>query len=272
MNLRQMIGLGIAGNIAGHLEQAGEKSDFDQLQIAAGEPKGLFPFYLPGFVGNPLSLYPVSAVELQMAEDGRDLQIEPEVLLICDIGYDEQGHVVSLSPKFFGAFNDCSMRRHGASKISQKKNWGPNSKGIASHFIPIDTFDEGGILDRYRLASFLRRHGVVYPYGIDTPVKEYMYFHKKLLDWIIDRLNHQKDEGVLEDMPALLQGCHYPKQAMISIGATRYTLYGESTYLQQDDEVFVALYPGDHYTPDQIVGEVGKGEKWGISCVHQRVL
>ena len=37
--------------------------------------------------------------------------------------------VVAIHPRAFGAYNDCSIRRPNAKKISEKKNWGEESKG-----------------------------------------------------------------------------------------------------------------------------------------------
>ena len=40
-----MIGFGVAGNFAGHLEQAGEAADFTQVKTEnAIQPKAIFPF------------------------------------------------------------------------------------------------------------------------------------------------------------------------------------------------------------------------------------
>jgi len=48
MNFEQMIGFGVAGNFAGHLEQAGEAADFTQVKTEnAIQPKAIFPFYVP---------------------------------------------------------------------------------------------------------------------------------------------------------------------------------------------------------------------------------
>jgi len=47
IDLHQAIGLGVAGNFTGHLEQAGEASDFTHVATAEGVPKGVFPFYVP---------------------------------------------------------------------------------------------------------------------------------------------------------------------------------------------------------------------------------
>ena len=45
MNFEQMIGFGVAGNFAGHLEQAGEAADFTQVKTEnAIQPKAIFPF------------------------------------------------------------------------------------------------------------------------------------------------------------------------------------------------------------------------------------
>jgi hypothetical protein len=36
--------------------------------------------------------------------------------------------------------------------------------------------------------------------------------------------------------------CGNPKEAIISIGATRYTPYGEKTFLKSGDEVIIVVY------------------------------
>ena len=51
MDVSRAIKLGIAGNMAGHLEQAGEARDFTHVVAAAGLPKGLFPWHVPGAPG-----------------------------------------------------------------------------------------------------------------------------------------------------------------------------------------------------------------------------
>ena len=44
MDLTKMIGFGVAGNFAGHLEQAGEASDFVNVKVKdAIQPKAIFP-------------------------------------------------------------------------------------------------------------------------------------------------------------------------------------------------------------------------------------
>lgn len=268
------VGLGIAGNFALHLEQAGEIEDFRDLEVADEQgPKGLFPFYLRGFDG-PLGTYPLSSDTLRLPEDASlNVQAEPEVALICDIAY-EAGRVVSLTPRCFAPYNDCSIRRPGAKKISEKKNWGSASKGIGARTIEVDTFREGGVMDQWHIASFLRRSGELHRYGEDAAMVTYSYFHDKLLSWIIRQLNTQQETGPLEAIPDYLRRLDFPKQAVISIGATRYTAYGESTFLEAGDEVIVALYDAEMMDADTLMQSIDAGvyDAEGMSVLSQKAV
>ncbi len=145
---KNFLGLGIAGNFALHLAQAGELEEFKDI-ITADEaaPKGMFPFYLPrpldlqsGLVlkaKDILSTYPLSTTHIRLPEEDVNIQAEPEVGLICDLEY-TAGRLTKIIPTYFGAYNDCSIRVVGASKISDKKNWGENSKGLSNTLIKID--------------------------------------------------------------------------------------------------------------------------------------
>ncbi|KIM04368.1 MAG: hypothetical protein KN64_08060 [Sulfurovum sp. AS07-7] len=240
-NLKELIGLGVAGNFAHHLEQAGELEDFKNVVTKEeNAPKGIFPFYLPNSESF-LGIFPISSslVELPLYE--ANAQVEPEVILLCDIIY-EDDKVIDLKPLAFTAFNDCTIRKEGAKKISEKKNWGSASKGIATEWIEIDKFEEGGIMDRYHLSSYLKRDGVVHPYGVDAPLLGYSYFYGKLKNWLIEKMNEQEDINPLEDILAHLKNSNYPSQALISIGATAYSKFGEKHYLQKGDEIFVMVY------------------------------
>ncbi len=273
MQFETMMGLGVAGNFAGHLEQAGEAKDFQAVKVKdARQPKAIFPFYVPAAGAGFLSVFPLSAQRIQAPVGADNLQIEPEIGLVCDIGY-EGGRVVSLTPRWFGAYNDCSIRKPNARKISEKKNWGPASKGCSATLLPVDHFSTGGVLDHYRIASFLLRDGQVHAYGIDSPAVEYSYFHQTLLDWIVERMNHQTDEGPAEHIAALLGQAGYPAQALISIGATRYTAYGECHFLQPGDTSVVLVYDGRRYAPEQIHQrvEAGSFDGEGISALVQQV-
>ncbi|MGI9276339.1 MAG: DUF5718 family protein [Endozoicomonas sp.] len=273
MPFRDVIGFGVAGNFAGHLEQAGEAADFVAVEVKeATAPKAIFPFYVPSEAADFLSTYPLSFDTIVPPNDADNLQIEPEVALLCDIQY-EDGRVTTLTPVKFAAYNDCSIRRPHAKKISEKKNWGAETKGVSSVMMDVDHLEEGGVLDRFRIASFHKRDEKVERYGEDSPVVGYSYFHQKLLNWIIDRMNHQKDAGPAEDISEHLASAGYPEQALISIGATRYTEYGETNFLKSGDTSMVVVYDGERYTPEQIaaMAEKGRFAEEGISSLIQKV-
>ena len=111
---RDWFGFGVAGNFAGHLEQAGEAVDFAAVESKGDAPKGIFPWYAPGhdsFLGEfPLSYDALIVPAMTEADGPLNLQIEPEVGLACRVTW-EGDTVVSLSPFALGAFNDCSHPR-----------------------------------------------------------------------------------------------------------------------------------------------------------------
>ena len=242
MQLQETICLGVAGNFAHHLEQAGELEDFKNVVTETVDaPKGIFPFYLP-HSDSFLGLYSIGTDTLTLPSYEANAQVEPEIAVLFDIVYDSDNQVIDLEAKQFTTFNDCTIRKEGAKKISEKKSWGVNSKGIGDKWIAIDSFKEGGVMDHYHLCSFVKRDGVVHPYGVDAPLFGYSYFYTKLKDWLIDKMNTQEDFGPLENIAAHLKASNYPKQALISIGATAYAEFGEHNYLQSGDEVYVIAY------------------------------
>ncbi len=247
--LRSWFGFGVAGNFAGHLEQAGEDADFVNVHSEGVAPKGIFPWYVPGsdtFLGE----FPLSTGVIELPPPSPDftgplnLQIEPEVGLACRAKWNGDT-VAALEPFALGAFNDCSIRRPGAPKISVKKNWGPASKGIAPQFFDICDLTPDGPTATLRLVCFLNSvDGGEQAYGVDSPLLGYSYYGEVLLDWIVERLANQKGspDTPLEDVGALMVAAGRPERVLIGIGATRYTSLGESTFLQPGDEAVVRVY------------------------------
>jgi hypothetical protein len=261
--LRSCFGVGVAGNFAGHLEQAGEAGDFRGVESAADAPKGIFPFYAPG-LGSYLSTFPLSHREIAPPAAGKPqgrLQTEPEVALACRVDYGEDGAVAALVPLAFGAFNDCSVRRPDAAKLSEKKNWGACSKGVAPTFIPLGEASLEQASATHRLASFLRRDGELHAYGVDSPLSGYSYYGERLLGWVVERLANQEGgaESPLEPVGEYLGRCGRPARMLLAIGATRYTEFGESTYLQPGDEAIVAVYDSERIAPDEVPAALGDG-------------
>lgn len=271
-NYKEFLGLGIAGNFALHLEQAGELEDFKAVKVAdENGPKGMFPFYVPN-ADSQLGIYPLSAEEILLPEYECNVQAEPEVALKCALEY-KDGKLVKITPTHFAAYNDCSIRKEGAKKISEKKNWGEASKGLSDTLIEIDTFQEGSFMDNWRIASFLSRDGLVMRYGEDVELSGYSYMYQKLLDWILNQLNTQSDNGPLEDIASYIKEADYPDEAIISIGATRYLPYGEKTFLQEGDEVIVVLYDSLKFctNPVLMMATSNDLDHEGLSVLKQQV-
>jgi hypothetical protein len=261
--MRSWFGIGVAGNFAGHLEQAGEAGDFVNVEAAESAPKGLFPFYAPGH-DSFLSVFPLSHGRIAApvnAEAAASLQAEPEVGLACEVRYDGDGKVEALEPFAFGACNDCSIRLPSAAKISEKKNWGACSKGVAPNFIPLDGPDLKRQTATHRLACFLRRDGELHPYGIDSPLTGYSYYGDRLLDWIVERLRNQQGSAntPLEPVGQYLRDCGRPDKLLVTIGATRYTPFGESTYLEPGDESIVVVYDSALLKPNDVATALSDG-------------
>jgi hypothetical protein len=280
MDWHSIIGLGVAGNFTGHLEQAGEASDFVNVQTAdVGAPKGVFPFYVPTGADGAnsdhfLRIMPISSETIRLVSPHENHQIEPELGLLCDLTYGN-GLVTAIHPRWAMAHNDCSIRKLGARKISEKKNWGPDSKGTSTQWIAVDQFEPGGILDHFRLTSWLVREDRINAYGVDSAVIGYTYFYRRLLQWLMGQLNTQKDVGPLEDLPAWLVAADYPDQALISIGATRYTPFGEGHFLCPGDRAIVALYDGRRYTEQTLKEQILDGtlhDQQDVSILSQIVV
>ncbi|QOP45211.1 DUF5718 family protein [Sulfurimonas paralvinellae] len=278
---KEYLGLGIAGNFALHLAQAGELEEFkDVITADEAAPKGIFPFYLPCKKSSQserpremLFTYPLSSETLQLPNENLNVQAEPEVALICELTYIKE-KLVHIAPQAFGAYNDASIRVAGAQKISDKKNWGANTKGIATELLPLDIFEDGGMMDNYSICSFLRRDDALYAYGENVELTGYSYFYEKLTDWILNQINTQEDFGPLEDIKSYIKECNNPTKLIISIGATRYTDYGEKTFLQSGDEVLIAVYNHNRYSLENIEAllQNKQYEEPALSILAQKVL
>ncbi len=276
---------GVAGNFTGHLEQAGEAADFKNVKtLEQNAPKAIFPTFLPlkqansgsdtSVIPDFLTIFPFDPKRIIFPKGEEKLQIEPECAIIFNATWNEDT-LIELKPVSFGASNDCSIRKQGAKKISEKKNWGKCTKGFSENQITFnsDNFDSESNLNDYRIASFLIRNGEVYDYGENSAVRDYSYIYKKLTDWMLDKFNNQQNEGPAEDIHSYLVAVNRPQQIMVSIGATRYTTWGESNFLQNGDKAVVVVYPESKYTPEQIkkMAETGDFADRTISALVQTV-
>lgn len=273
MDYREMICFGVAGNFAGHMQQARE-TGFNQSDLLDVRPKGIFPFYVPAPQSRYLGVYPLNTEIICLPGEGYSIQLEPEVGLICRMLY-KGLNVYRVVPERFGAFNDTSDRGTFVTRFSQKKNWGENTKGMSEKLIEIDKFESGGILDSYRIACWVKRNGEYHEYGLDSPVIEYMYFHQQLLDYIVEQMNMQRDESLMESIAVHIARAGYPEYAMIGIGATKYTEFGRTKFLERGDISNIAIYDGNRYSPADIESRIRadslKDEEGLVALVQQVV-
>jgi len=275
-DLENTLCFGIAGNFAHHLEQAGENADFVNVTTECeSAPKGLFPYYIPGsqtFLGT----FPLSHDEIHYPKNlqkDANLHLEAEVCVLFEASYIDS-QVSDLLPKAFAAFNDCSIRKEGAKKISEKKNWGPSSKGVSKQFLSVSRFEKGGEMDAFHIASFVKRDGQLHAYGEDSAVLTYNYFYGKLKTWMLKQLNEQRDFGPLEDLSEIIANAGFPEQILISLGATSYTHFGENEFLQPGDELAVYVYDATQNDLNSIKRHAS-GEKIELhnsSILKQQVL
>ncbi len=271
-NLKDYLGFAVAGNFAGHLGEAGEADEFAVIETEdKNAPKGLFPFYIKddeGFLGT----YPLcDETILTHGREEDKLQAEAEIALICDFVYEDE-KVVDIIPRYFSAFNDCSLRVQDGNKLSTKKNWGIKTKGISKDIIEIDNFTENGILSKYHISSFIKRDGVIHNYGTISAVKSYSYFFTQLKDWMINKFNTQEDCGPLEEITQFLKDAKESKGILIAAGATAYSEFGKKNFLQKGDELFIFIYNAHIHSHVDIINNIDSKEKLDhCSKLHQIV-
>merc|ERR1712025_594038 len=90
--------------------------------------------------------------------------------------------------------------------------------------------------------GFIKRGEQVVQYSVNAPARNYLLFHEPLLDWIVDKINNQKDTGAWEEIFPLFKESDYPTSAWIALGAGKYTEWGEQNYLQPEDECLIIIY------------------------------
>ena len=272
-DLEDYLGFAVAGNFAGHLGEAGEADEFSVIKTEEkNAPKGLFPFYIKGH-DSFLGTYPISYdVIFTHNRESDKLQAEPEVALICDFVYEDK-KVIDIIPRYFSAFNDCSLRFQDGSKLSTKKNWGINTKGISKDLIKIDNFSETGILSKYHLSSFIKRDGIIHNYGTISAVKSYSYFFTQLKDWMIDKFNTQEDCGPLEELSQFMKNAKDAKGILIAAGATAYSEFGKRNFLKKGDELFIYVYNARVYSHQNIINNIDSNVKLPeCSRLHQVII
>jgi hypothetical protein len=257
----QALCLGVAGNVAGHMEQAGETVKGEHRHNG---PKGLFPTYVPGLdpqhpEHGHLGVYPGGNQQLRILPKG-DFQIEPEMGLVGRIIYDGEGRVVDLEPHGICAYEDLTLRDTKIPLFSHKKNWGPETKGFGP-VLPLDSFHKGD-LKGWRIACWHRKGKNWYEYAVDTKVEGYSYFYEELMVWLIDRLKVGVQDPAFENLHDLLELLpldQRPKYFAIGCGATCYTEWGHYVYMRPGDAAAVIVYHGEILSASEILSHLAFG-------------
>ncbi|MBR6273644.1 MAG: hypothetical protein IKR27_01395, partial [Lachnospiraceae bacterium] len=109
--------------------------------------------------------------------------------------------------------------------------------------------------------------------GEDSRIRDYSYIYDRLMDWMVGKLNNQEDMGPAENINSYLNEAGNPSLLLISIGATRYTEFGEKNYLRPGDRSVVVLYPSPAYNHEDIRQRVavGKTDAADLSVLDQIV-
>lgn len=255
-----LLGLGIAGNSAGHLQQTGEIKGLSAIDEAA-KPQALFPFFVSNAKQAYLTCMPYSSTQLHLpkAVDAK-VQMEAELALKLAVVYGDEGEVRQLTAISMTVINDATYRNASVGKLAEKKNWGLATKGIAADDILIDKFVAGGELDYFRLCGFHQSKGQWQLCGQNTAITEYTYFYQELLQWLLKQIRQQQDKNALHNIQDLLSQAHYPEQILVSIGATRYSAYGEQHQLLSGDQTAVILYDSRVYHYKDVLNLVQQNE------------
>ena len=110
--------------------------------------------------------------------------------------------------------------------------------------------------------------------GEDVELTGYSYFHEKLVDWMLNQINVQEDFGPLEPLNEYIHACDNPSEAIISIGAKRYTEFGKKTFLKPNDESVVIVYNHTKISSADVLESVktSKYNNENMSVLAQKVI
>lgn len=244
--LKENIGIGVAGNFENHFAKNQK------------EPKGIFPYYVPGLENSFLNQYPYTENHISLPQ--YSIQNEVELALLCKVNY--QGHLPQkITPVAYTLINDVSIRDKNLEKLSYTKNWGMGSKGILFEFRELDNFGKGSLIDDFSLLNLIKRQGVIHQCSQQSSVTDYLFFHEKLIDWVLEKIHHQKDEGLFEKVhPFFIKKFDF---IILALGSPAYEEFGKTHSLEEGDQSISLLYnskewDGKHFVEQDYRGMILK--------------
>lgn len=237
-----MLCLGIIGNFSGHLSGA-EKVAEDSM------PNGIF------VINCEENETLTSGGVLRYPKQGSEVDIEPEFVLHCKVGY-QDGKVSSLMTTHISVGNDMTIRTlEGSDKISQRKSWGTQSKGINNHWWNVARLSPKNYDESLKLVSYIERDQTL---QLATPVvscTELKVFYCYLMAWMVERINTQQDEGMYQEILPTLVAMGFPSELTLYTGAPNYTDWGSRHFVQPGDKVHIAAF-NDSLVSQEVVEEM----------------
>lgn len=233
--------LGIIGNFSGHLSGA-EKVAESTL------PNGVF-------VVNGLEERTVSTGEqITFPPHGTNIQAEPEFVVKFKVEYADN-KVAKFIPNAMTVGNDMTIRKlEGAQKIAERKAWGEASKGLATHWWPVSELET--FTEEYKLISIVKRDGEYLDYTPVADPSELKIFYTEMCDWLTQTVNTQQSEGILREILPQLEAAGYPEEIVVFCGAPNYTTWGETHFIEPNDEISIALINSKQTSVDIISNKI----------------
>lgn len=227
--MKNCIHIGIIGNFKGHLNGAEKVAEYDL-------PNGIF------IIDNHDEDTFTDGAKIRYPIRGSHVDIEPEFVIRYAIDYC-CGKVSGLNPLALTIGNDFTIRvLPGSTKISQRKSWGRFSKGLNSTWWAVPTKIDDTNMARIKLVSYIEREGLFYRTTPIVDTRETKIFGPSLIEWVIDRINHQPNFDFYQAILPTLEKENFPKELVLYTGAPNYTEWGDVNFLQIGDIVHIAAY------------------------------
>ncbi len=224
-----MLCIGIIGNFSGHLNAAEKVAESDM-------PNGIF------VINCEEEQTLTSGAQLNYPLSGEMVDIEPEFVLRCKVTY-EEGKVSSLMATQMSIGNDMTIRQlEGSDKISQRKSWGCQSKGINQHWWSVSRLSPINYDENIKLISYIERDGQLHLATPEVSCTELKVFYCYLMAWMVERINTQHDEGMYQAILPQIANLGYPQELVLYTGAPNYTQWGEDNFVQKGDVIHIAAY------------------------------
>lgn len=230
--MRNSISVGIIGNYFGHLSGAENIKEHPL-------PNGIFIIHCD----HPETM--TSGAEVKYPINGSKVDIEPEFVIRFDTRY-QNGKLSALTATHMTIGNDFTIRElDGSSKISQRKAWGEKSKGINSTWWEMREFTSENYGKNLNLISYIERGGEFYCATELVDCLDTKVFCVELIEWIIDRINNQEDEGMYEEIHSELLANDFPEELILYTGAPNYSGWGEDNFIKIGDKVHISAFKTD---------------------------